>query len=204
MTLINKIKRKLSTKELMLLNCGVEEDSESPLDYKEIQPVHPKGNQSWIFIESTDAKAETPILWPPDTKNWLIGKDPDAGKLKAGGEEDDEGWDGGMPSLTWWMWVWASSKLWWPGKPSVLQSMGSQTVGHSWATELHWSVNVLISLGIGICCSFPDELFVNEFILRHFFQESTLGWCQKITVAKMFLEKAVAGAPVGSRFYQKY
>ena len=53
---------------------------ESPLDYKDIQPVHPKGNQSWIFIGRTDAKAETPILWPPDGKSWLIGKDPDAGK----------------------------------------------------------------------------------------------------------------------------
>ena len=53
---------------------------ESPLDCKEIQPVHPKGNQSWIFIGRTDAKAETPILWPPDAKNWLIWKDPDAGK----------------------------------------------------------------------------------------------------------------------------
>ena len=53
---------------------------ESPLDCKEIQPVHPKGNQSWIIIERTDAGAETPILWPPDVKNWLIGKDSDAGK----------------------------------------------------------------------------------------------------------------------------
>ena len=53
---------------------------ESPLDCKEIQPVHPKGNQSWIFIGRTDAKAETPILWPPDAKNWLTGKGPDAGK----------------------------------------------------------------------------------------------------------------------------
>ena len=53
---------------------------ERPLDSKEIQPVHPKGNQSWIFIERTDAEAEAPILWPPDVKNWLIWKDPDAGK----------------------------------------------------------------------------------------------------------------------------
>ena len=52
----------------------------SPLDYKEIQPVHPKGNQSWIFIGGTDAKAEAPLLWPPDMKNRLIGKDSDAGK----------------------------------------------------------------------------------------------------------------------------
>ena len=69
----------------MLLNCGVGEDSlektlESPLDCKEIQPAHPKGNQSWVFIGRTDAEAETPILWPPDAKNRLTGKDPDAGK----------------------------------------------------------------------------------------------------------------------------
>ena len=53
---------------------------ESSLDYKEIQPVHPKGNQSWIFFGRTDAEAETPVLWPPDAKSWFIGKDPDAGK----------------------------------------------------------------------------------------------------------------------------
>ena len=58
----------------------LEKTLESPLDSKEIQPVHPKGKQSWIFIERTAAKAETPILWPPDAKSWLIGKDPDAGK----------------------------------------------------------------------------------------------------------------------------
>ena len=58
----------------------LEKTLESLLDSKEIHPVHPKGNQSWLFIERTDAEAETPILWPPDVKNWLIGKDPDAGK----------------------------------------------------------------------------------------------------------------------------
>ena len=65
----------------MLLNCGVgEETLESPWDYKEIQPVNPKGNQSRIVIGRTDVEAEAPILWPPDSKNQLIGKDPDAGK----------------------------------------------------------------------------------------------------------------------------
>ena len=64
----------------MLLKCGVGEDSVSPLDCKESQPVHPKGNQSWIFIGRTDAEAETSVFWPPDAKNWIIGKDPDAGK----------------------------------------------------------------------------------------------------------------------------
>ena len=58
----------------------LEKTLESPLDSKEIQPVHPKGNQSWMFIGRTDVEAETPILWPPDAKNWLIGKDPDAHK----------------------------------------------------------------------------------------------------------------------------
>ena len=58
----------------------LEKTLESPLDYKEIQPVNPKGNKSWIFIGRTNAEAETPILWPPDAKNWLIWKDPDAGK----------------------------------------------------------------------------------------------------------------------------
>ena len=69
--------RKLSTKELMLLNCGT---LESPLDCKEIQPVHSKGYQSWVFIGRTDVEAETPVLWPPDMKSWLIWKDPDAGR----------------------------------------------------------------------------------------------------------------------------
>ena len=75
----------------------LEKTLESPLDFKEIQPIHPKGNQSWIFIERTDAEAETPILWPPDAKNWFIGKDPDAGKdwrLEEKGMTEDEmvGW----------------------------------------------------------------------------------------------------------------
>ena len=59
----------MSTEELMILNCGVEKFLESPLDCKEIQSVHPKGDQSWVFVERTDAEAETPILWPPDVKN---------------------------------------------------------------------------------------------------------------------------------------
>ena len=61
----------------------LEKTFESPLDCMEIQPVHPKGNQSWIFIGRADAEAETPILWPPDVKNWLIWKDPDMGKIEG-------------------------------------------------------------------------------------------------------------------------
>ena len=72
--------RKLSTEELMLLNCGVGEDSWESLDWKEIQPVHPKGDQSWMFTGRSDAEAKTPVLWPPHVKSWLIWKDPDAGR----------------------------------------------------------------------------------------------------------------------------
>ena len=122
----------------------LEKTLESPLDCKEIQPVSPKGNQSWIFIGRTDAEAEAPIFRPPDMKNWLIGKDPEKTegweRLKAGGEGDNRGWDGWMASLTQLTWVWASSRSWWwTGKPGVLQSMGLQRVGHDWATELNWA-----------------------------------------------------------------
>ena len=73
-------KRKLSAEELMLLNLVLKKTLESPLDCKGIKPVHPKGDQSWILIGRTDDEADAPTLWPPDAKNWLIGKDPDAGK----------------------------------------------------------------------------------------------------------------------------
>ena len=111
---------------------------ESPLDCEEIQPVNPIGNQSWIFIGRTNAEA--PILWPPDAKNWLSGKDPDAEKdwrQEEKGMTENDGW---MASPTQWTWVWASSgSWWWTGRPGVLQSMGSQRVGKDWATELNWT-----------------------------------------------------------------
>ena len=125
----------------------LEKTLESPLDCKEIQPIHPKGNQSWIFIGRTDAEA--PLLWPPDAKNRLAGKDWCWERLKAG-EGDDREWDGWMASPTQWTWVWASSGRWWRiGKPDMLQSMGSQRVGHDWATTwkvwlktFNWDANV--------------------------------------------------------------
>ena len=82
---------------------------ESPLDCKEIQPVHPKGNQFWIFTGRTDAEAGIPILWPSNAKSWLTRKDTDPGlRLKIGGEEGDRGWDGWMASLTQWTWIWTT------------------------------------------------------------------------------------------------
>ena len=117
----------------------------SPLVCKEIQPVNPKGNQSWIFIRRTDAEAETPVLWSFSNTTW--GEELTHWKrtrcwerLKAGGVGDDRGWDGWMASPTLWTWVWASSgSWWWTEKPGVLQSMGSQRVGHNWATVLNWT-----------------------------------------------------------------
>ena len=113
----------------------LEKTLESPLDCKVIQPVHPKGNQPWIFIGRTDAEGETPIFWPPDLKSWLICKDPEAGKDWRW-EKGITGWDGWMASPTQWTWVWVNSgSWWWTGRPGVLQSMGSRRVRQDWATE---------------------------------------------------------------------
>ena len=109
---------------------------ESPLEYNEIKPVNPRGNQSWIFFGRTDAEAEAPILWPPDVKSWHWKRPWCWERLRAETEGDDRGWDGWMVSLTQWTWVWVSSgSWWWTGKPGVLQSM----VRHNWATELNWT-----------------------------------------------------------------
>ena len=128
----------------------------SPLANK-IKPVHPKGNQAWIFIERTDAEA--PILWSPNAKNRLIRRLWCWAKLKAAGEGDDRGWDGWMASLIQWTRVWASSRKWWRiGKPGVLQSTGPQRVRHDWVTEQQhdgkdWNHGVLEILALS--CSFP-------------------------------------------------
>ena len=118
----------------------LEKTLESPLDCKEIQPVHPKGNQSWIFFGRTNTEAEPPVLWPPGAKNWLIWKDPNAGKDWKWEEKGTTGWDGWMTSLTWWTSVCISSgSWWWTGRPGVLQFTGLQRIGHDWTTELNWT-----------------------------------------------------------------
>ena len=119
----------------------LEKTLESPLK-NEIQPVHPKGDHSWIIIGRTDAEAETPILWPADAKNWLLKRPWCWQRLKAGREGNDRGWDGWMASPTQWTWVWVNSgSWWWTGRHGMLQSMGLQRARHNWA-ELNWTLSM--------------------------------------------------------------
>ena len=133
-------KRSWAPKNRCFWTVVLEKTLESPLDCKEIQPVYPKGNQSWMFTGRTDAEAETPILWPPDAKSWLIWKDPDAGKDRRWEEKGMTEDEMVMASLTQWTWVWVNSwSWWWTGRAGMLQSMRSQSQAwlSNW-TELNW------------------------------------------------------------------
>ena len=127
----------------------LEKTLESPLDCKEIQPVHSEGDEPWDFFGRNDAEAEAPVLWPPHAEltHW---KRPWCWEgLGAGGEGDDRGWDGWMASLTGWTWVWVNSgSWWWTGRPGMLWFMGSKRVGHDWATELNWISACIAFLGL--------------------------------------------------------
>ena len=118
----------------------LEKTLESPLDCKEIKPVNSKGNQSWIFIERTDAEAEAPKIWPPDVKNWLIWKDPDAGKdwrQEKGTTEDD--------MVGWHHWLNGHEFEQTPevgdGQGSLVccNPWGHKRVRHNWVIELNWT-----------------------------------------------------------------
>ena len=114
----------------------LEKTLESPLDDKEIQPIHPKGNKSWTGFGRTDPEADTPIFGYLMSKTDSLERAWCWERLKVGGEGDNRGWDGWMASPTQWTLVWAGSGRWWrSGKPGVLQSIGSQRVGNDWATE---------------------------------------------------------------------
>ena len=124
----------------------LEKTLESPLDYKEIQPVHPKEDQSWVFIGRTDVEAETPILWPPYVKGWFTGKDSDAGRdwgqeEKGMTEDEMAGWHHQLDG---------HGFGWTPGVGDgqgglVCWFMGSQRVGYDWVTELNWTYKLSLT-----------------------------------------------------------
>ena len=122
----------------------LEKTLESLLDYKEIQPVHPKGNQSWIFIRSTDVEAESPKLCHLMWRTNSFEKTPILGKIEGGrrrGRQRMRCLDGITDSMD--ISLSELRSWWWTGRPGVLQSMGSQRVRHGWATELNWTDQVL-------------------------------------------------------------
>ena len=123
----------------------LEKTLESPLDCKEIQPIHPKRNQSWMFTGRIDAKAETLTILATRCKELTHWKRPWWWeRLRVGGERDDRGWDGWMASPTQWTWVWVDfGSWWWTGRPGMLWFMVLQRVGHDWVTEPNWKANSL-------------------------------------------------------------
>ena len=144
----------------------LEKTLESPLDCTEIQAVHSEGDQPWDFFRRNDAEAETPVLWPPHAKSWLIGRLWCWEGLGAGGEGDGRGWDGWMASLTLWTWVWVKSgSWWWTGRPGVLWFMGSQRVGHKWVTELKHTCTHTHTGHIPWKAT-PSEVFCLHFLMQ--------------------------------------
>ena len=160
--------RKLSAEELMLWTVVLEKTLESPLDCKEIQPVHSKGDQSWVFFGRTDAKAETPILWSPDAKSWLIGKDSDTGR--DWGQEEKGATEDEMAG--WHHWLDGHEFEWTPGVGdgqgglAYCDSWGRR-VGHDWATELIWTEYFPMSLHLGWKSESESCLVVSDSLQPH-------------------------------------
>ena len=130
-------KESWALKNWCLWTVVLEKTLESTSDYKEIKPVNPKGNQSWMFIGRTDAEAETPIFWLPDVKNWLTEKTLMLGKTEGRRRRRRQrmSWLDGITDLMD-MSLSKPGSWWWTRKSGVLQSMGSQRVRHDWVTEL--------------------------------------------------------------------
>ena len=135
----------------------LEKTLESPLECKEIQPVHPKGDQSWCSLEGLMLKLKFQYFAHLMRRTDSLGKTLMLGKTE-GGEGEDRGWNGWMASLTQWTWVWVNSKSWWwIGRPGILQSMGLQRVRHNLAAEQHenstWGTLVISfpALKKGLC-----------------------------------------------------
>ena len=165
-------KESLAPKNWCFWTVVLEKILESPLDCKESQSVYPKGDQSWVSIGRTDAEAETPILWPPHAKSWLIGKDLDArrdwGQEEKGTTEDEmTGWHHQLDGHE----TWANSgSWWWTGRPGVLQFMGSQRIEHDWATELNWTDDYTVEVmnrfkGLDLVERVPEELWMEVCIV---------------------------------------
>ena len=145
----------------------LEKTLESPLDCKEIQRVHSEGDQSWDFFGRNDAKAATPVLWPPHETSWLIGKDSDAGR--DWGQEEKGTTEDEMPGWHHWLdghWVWVNSESWWwTGRPGVLRFMGLQRVGQDWMTELtDWLTGLLQYEAV---CLYSSYKFWRRYQLLH-------------------------------------
>ena len=129
---------------MMLLNCGVGEDSWESLGLQR-DPTSPSSRKSVLNIHWKDWcwswNAHTLATWCEELTHWK--RTWCWERLKAGGEGDDGWWDGWRASLTQWTWVWINSRSWWwTGRPGVLQSTGLQKVGHNWATELNWTIDI--------------------------------------------------------------
>ena len=134
-------KESWATKNWCFWTVVLDKTLESPLDCKEIHPVHPKGDQSWMFIGTDWCWSWNSNTLATSCKELTHWKRPWCWeRWKSRGERDNRGWDDWMASPTQWIWVWVDSECWWwTGRPAMLRFMGSQRVGHNWVTELNWT-----------------------------------------------------------------
>ena len=135
------------------------------IDCREVQPIHSEGDQPWDFFGRNDAKAETPVLWPPhELTHW---KRLWCWEGLRAGEGDDRGWDGWMASWTRWTWVWVNSgRWWWTGRPGVLRLIHG--VAKSWTRLSDWTELLLIINGLWLCPHKNGDILHLELLLSAF------------------------------------